>query len=104
MSSDTKWVIGTGISLAGVLLLAMLAQFAAMNSRIDDLGRRIDDLEDRLESRIDDLEDRLESRIDDLEIVIRGLDERLRTVEVDLAEVKVLIAGDDRDPLSDARP
>ena len=94
MSNDTKWIIGTGISLAGVLLLAMLAQFSSLNGRIDDLGRRIDDLEDRLESRIDGLG----RRIDDLQSVVRGLDERLRAVEVGLAEVKVLIAGDNPNP------
>ena len=115
MSSDTKWIIGTGISLAGVLLLAMLAQFSSLNGRIDDLGRRIDDLEARFESRIDDLEARFESRIDDLEArfesriddlqsVVRRMDERLRLVEIGLAEVKALIVGDGENPADGAEP
>ena len=87
MSSDTKWIIGTGISLAGVLLLAMLAQFSSLNNRIDDLA-----------SRIDDLEERFESRIDDLQSVVRRMEERLRLVEIGLAEVKALIAGDGGNP------
>ena len=105
MSSDTKWIIGTGISLAGVLLLAMLAQFSSLNNRIDDLASRIDDLEERfasriddLGSRIDDLEGRFESRIDDLQSVVRRMEERLRLVEIGLAEVKALIAGDGGNP------
>ena len=76
MSSDTKWIIGTGISLVGVLAGLMLAQFSSMNSRLDDLGHRIDDLQS----------------------VVRGMDERLRAVEIGLAEVKVLIADDARNP------
>ena len=60
MSNDTKWVIGTVVTLAGVLGGLMLAQFSSVNGRIDDLR-----------------------------IVVRGMDERLRTVEVELAEVRV---------------
>ena len=74
MSNDTKWVIGTGITLAGVLTGLMLAQFSSVNGRIDDL------------------------RSD-----IRGIDERLRTVEVGLTEVKVLISGADRNQVSGGR-
>jgi hypothetical protein len=75
MSNDTKWVIGTGITLAGVLTGLMLAQFSSVNGRIDDL------------------------RSD-----VRGIDERLRAVEIGLAEVKVLIAGGDRNRASGGRP
>ena len=67
MSNDTKWVIGTVVTLAGVLGGLMLAQFSSVNGRIDELG----------------------SRIDDLRSVVRGMDERLRAVEVELAEVRV---------------
>ena len=115
MSSDTKWIIGTGISLAGVLLLAMLAQFSSMNSRIDDLGSRLDDLEGRFESRLDDLEGRFgsrlddlegrfESRLDDLQSVVRRMDERLRLVETGLAEVRALIVGDGGTPAVGCEP
>ena len=74
MSNDTKWVIGTGITLAGLIIGLMLAQFSSVNSRIDDL-----------------------------QSVVRGMDARLRAVEIGLAEVKVLI-GDARNPASGARP
>ena len=75
MSNDTKWVIGTVITLAGVLAGLMLAQFSSVNGRIDDL------------------------RSD-----IRGIDARLRTVEIGLAEVKVLIAGGRRNQASGGGP
>ena len=75
MSNDTKWVIGTGITVAGLIIGLMLAQFSSVNSRIDDL-----------------------------QSVVRGMDARLRAVEIGLAEVKVLIAGDARNPASGARP
>ena len=82
MSNDTKWIIGTGITLTGMLFGLMLAQFSSVNSRIDDLGGRIDDLQN----------------------VVRGMDDRLRAVEIGLAEVKVLIADDARNPASGAQP
>ncbi len=69
MSNDAKWIIGTGITLGGLLTGLMLAQFSSVNGRIDDL------------------------RSD-----IRSIDARLRTVEIGLAEVKVLIAGGGRNP------
>ena len=75
MSNDTKWVIGTGITLAGLIIGLMLAQFSSVNSRIDDL-----------------------------QSVVRGMDARLRAVEIGLAEVKVLIAGDARNPARGAQP
>ncbi len=67
MSSDTKWIIGTTIgaalSVAGLLTGLLLAQFAGVNNRMDRI-------EDGMEH----------------------LDNRLRTVEIGLAEMKALIS------------
>ena len=40
MNSDTKWIIGTAVVLAGLLS----AQIAGVNARIDDVHARIDDV------------------------------------------------------------
>ena len=87
MSTDTKWIIGTIIVLAGLLS----AQIAGVNARIDDLRAeliaRIDGLRAELTARMDGLEgrmDRFEARI---EARIDGLDERLRNVEVALGKL-----------------
>ena len=74
MSSDTKWVIGTVVTLAGVLSGLMLAQFSGVNGRIDDLRSVVRGMDERL-------------RV--VEVEVRGMDERLRAVEVELAEVRV---------------
>ena len=60
MSSDTKWIIGTILGVAGLLL----TQGTSVNGRIDAM------------------------RAD-----IRALDDRLRQVEIGLAEVKIIISG-----------
>lgn len=77
MSSDTKWIIGTTVStalaLAGLLTGLLLTQFSGVNSRMDRL--------DRLDGRV--------GRIDD----------RLRAVEIGLAEVKSLVSGGGRSRL-----
>ena len=83
MSNDTKWIIGTAVVLGGLLS----AQIAGVNTRIDDLNARIDDLRTDLTARIDDLRTELTTRMDRLEGRIDGMDERLRAVEVALARV-----------------
>ena len=103
MSSDIKWVIGTGVVLAGLLGGLLSAQIQGLrtdlNTQVDNLGTslntRIDSLETSLNTRIDDLNtnlsgrmDRLESRLDglngqlrDVEIAVGKLDQRLLTIE-----------------------
>lgn len=79
MSSDTKWIIGTIVStalaLAGLLTGLLLAQFSGVNSRMD----RLDDRVGRIENR-------------------------LRAVEIGLAEVKTLVSGGGRSRLGGGGP
>ena len=71
MSSDTKWVIGTTIgAIIGVAGL-LLAQGAGINARIDAMRGDI-----------------------------RAIDDRLRQVEIGLAEVKIILSGRERRPSS----
>ena len=87
MSSDTKWVIGTVVTLAGVMSGLMLAQFSSVNGRIDDLRSVVRGMDERL--RV------VEVGQAEVEVLISGMDERLRVVEVGQAEVEVLISGMD---------
>ena len=90
MSNDTKWSIGTGVVLAGLLSAQILGLGTSLNTRIDDLNTG-------LNGRMDRIEDRFESRFD-------GLDERLRNVEIGLGKVeqrlltieRVVLPGDDQ--------
>ena len=90
MSNDTKWLIGTGVVLAGLLSAQILGLGTSLNTRIDDLNTG-------LNGRMDRIEDRFESRFD-------GLDERLRNVEIGLGKVeqrlltieRVVLPGDDQ--------
>ncbi len=79
MNSDTKWIIGTVVVLAGLLS----AQIAGVNARIDDVHARIDDVHADLTARID----RIDARIDRIETRLDGFDERLRNVEIAFGKV-----------------
>ena len=83
MNSDTKWIIGTVVVLAGLLS----GQIAGVNARIDDVHARIDDVHaadrpDRL-ARMD----RIDARMDRIETRLDGFDERLRNVEIAFGKV-----------------
>ena len=76
MTGDTKAIIrsivGTGIGLATLLLMLvglMVQQNASVNSRIDDLNGRIDDVNASVNARIDDIN----GRINDVQEDIRDL-------------------------------
>ena len=79
MNSDTKWIIGTVVVLAGL----SSAQIAGVNARIDDVHARIDDVHVDLTDRID----RIDARIDRIETRLDGFDERLRNVEIAFGKV-----------------
>ena len=93
MSSDTKWIIGTVVVLAGVLS----AQLAGVNARVDDVHARIDDVHARIGDvhadltarmdRIDARMDRFDARMDRFETRLDALDERLRAIEVAFAKI-----------------
>ena len=59
MSTDTKWIVGTGAAIilsvvgTGVALGGLLSvQFAAINARFDDVNARFDDLRADLTAEI----------------------------------------------------
>ena len=79
MNSDTKWIVGTVVVLAGLLS----AQIAGVNACIDDVHARIDDVHADLTDRID----RIDARIDRIETRLDGFDERLRNVEIAFGKV-----------------
>ena len=79
MNSDTKWIVGTVVVLAGLLS----AQIAGVNARIGDVHARIDDVHADLTDRID----RIDARIDRIETRLDGFDERLRNVEIAFGKV-----------------
>ena len=79
MSSDTKWIIGTVVVLAGLLS----AQIAGVYARVDDVHARIDDVHADLTARMD----RIDARMDRIETRLDGFDERLRNVEIAFGKV-----------------
>ena len=87
MSTDTKAIIGTIVGTGLVVAGLLSAQIAGLNTRIDDLDAS------------------LNTRIDDLRDDVRGMDARLRAVEVALAKVdqrlltieRVVLPGPDAD-------
>ena len=86
MNSDTKWIIGTVVVLAGLLS----GQIAGVNARIDDVHARIDDVHADLIARMDRLDarmDRIDARMDRIETRLDGFDERLRNVEIAFGKV-----------------
>ena len=60
MSTDTKWIIGTIIPailvVAGLLSAQISSSNAGLNTRIDDVHRRIDDLRSEMNRRLDDMQ------------------------------------------------
>ena len=87
MSTDTKWIIGTGIAVitatvgtGGVLAGLLLTQIGAVNARIDDL--RADMLDFRADMReIRATLERFDARLDAIEVALAKLDQRLLTIE-----------------------
>jgi hypothetical protein len=80
MSTDTKWIIGTGIAVitatvgtGGVLAGLMLTQISGVNARIDDLRDDMREIRATLE--------RFDARLDAIEVALAKLDQRLLTIE-----------------------
>lgn len=57
MSSDTKWIIGTVVVLAGLLSAQIAGGNASLNRRIDDLNGTVNARFDDVHRRIDDMQD-----------------------------------------------
>ncbi len=74
MSTDAKWIIGTIVPAILVVAGLLSAQIsgggnASLNTRIDDLNNRIDDVNANVNARFDDVH----RRIDDMQGAIREL-------------------------------
>ena len=80
-------VIGTGLSLAMVILTAIGGindRIDDLNNRIDDLNRRIDDVQMELRDFRREVHDRftdLEARVRNVEIAFAKVDQRLLIIE-----------------------
>ena len=86
MSNDTKWLIGTGVVLAGLLSAQISGLGTSLNTRIDDLNASLNGRMDRLENRFDGLDERLRN----VEIGLGKVEQRLLTIE------RVVLPGDDQ--------
>ena len=85
MSNDTKWLIGTGVVLAGLLSAQISGLGTSLNARIDDLNASLSSRIDRLENRFDGLDERLRN----VEIGLGKVEQRLLTIE------RVVLPGGD---------
>ena len=97
MSSDTKWVIGTVVTLAGVMSGLMLAQFSSVNGRIDDLRSVVRDMDERLRAVEGELAE-VRVRLRAVENGLSDVRVRLRAVENGLSDVGGPEPGDGRNP------
>ena len=91
MSNDTKAIIGT-IVVAAVSLGGLLsAQFAGVNTRIDDLRTelidRIDTVKADLSNEIATVKADLSADNADIRTDLRRMDDRLRAVEIAFGKV-----------------
>ena len=91
MSNDTKAIIGT-IVVAAVSLGGLLsAQFAGVNTRIDDLRTelidRIDTVKTDLSNEIATVKADLSADNADIRTDLRRMDDRLRAVEIAFGKV-----------------
>lgn len=91
MSSDTKSIIATIVATAVGLAGLLLTLNGGTNRRIDDVHRRIDDLNASVNRQIDNVNRQIGDLIDNVNRQadqIQAIDERLRRVEIDVAEMK----------------
>ncbi|MCY3843317.1 MAG: hypothetical protein OXH69_07220 [Acidobacteria bacterium] len=77
MTGDTKWLIGTGVVLAGLLGGLLSAQIQGVNTSLSSRMERLENRMDRLENRFDGLDERLRN----VEVALGKVDQRLLTIE-----------------------
>ena len=70
-------VIGTGVTLLGILAGLLLSLFRILNAKIDALDNRIDSLKEKTTARIDALRQELRTDIAALHSRIDALDQAL---------------------------
>ena len=82
MSPEIYAIIAVGLALAGLILRGQ----HGLGKRIDDVNGRLDEVNSSLIKRIDEVNSSLSKRMD-------GFDERLRALETGQAELKGLVLG-----------
>ena len=82
MSPEIYAIIAVGLALAGLILRGQ----HGLGKRIDDVNGRLDEVNSSLSKRIDEVNSSLSKRMD-------GFDERLRALETGQAELKGLVLG-----------
>ena len=100
MSPEIYAIIAVGLALAGLILRGQHGlgkRIDDVNGRLDkvnsSLSKRIDEVSSSLSKRIDDVNSSLGERIDNLGKRMDGFDDRLRAVETGQAELKGLVLG-----------
>ncbi len=100
MSPEIYAIIAVGLALAGLILRGQHGlgkRIDDVNGRLDkvnsSLSKRIDEVSSSLSKRIDEVNSSLGERIDNLGKRMDGFDERLRAVETGQAELKGLVLG-----------
>ncbi len=83
MSSDTKWIVGTGIGIVGAILTTGVGLAALMISLIAGVNTRVDDVRGELR----DFRTEVNARMEGFDARMEGFDARLRNVEVAFGKV-----------------
>ena len=88
MSSDTKWIIGTGVALMASVLGSAVAVIAVVVTLVGGVREDVRTLRDDLHAAVDGLRDdmredhaRFDARLDALEVAVGKVDQRLLTIE-----------------------
>ena len=93
MSPEIYAIIAVGLALAGLILRGQ----HGLGKRIDDVNGRLDKVNNSLSKRIDEVNSSLSKRIDEVNSSLSkrmdGFDERLRALETGQAELKGLVLG-----------
>ena len=84
MSTDAKWIVGTGIGIVAAILTTgmglaalMVTQIAGVNARIDDVRGELRDFRTEVNTRMEGFDTRLRN----VEIAFGKVDQRLLTIE-----------------------
>ena len=84
MSTDAKWIVGTGIGIVAAILTTgmglaalMVTLIAGVNARIDDVRGELRDFRTEVNTRMEGFDTRLRN----VEIAFGKVDQRLLTIE-----------------------
>ena len=84
MSTDTKWIVGTGIGIVAAILTTgvglaalMVSLIAGVNTRIDDVRGELRDFRTEVNVRMEGFDTRLRN----VEIAFGKVDQRLLIIE-----------------------